>query len=349
MCLTHYIKINKSINIYCANPHKLNPMASLINGKEVAARLRDSLRVSLEEMKASTLTTVWVPPKLVAVIVGDRPDSATYVRMKTKACAEVGIESEVVRLPSDTTMETMQALIKRLSDDASVHGILVQLPLPSQLEERTILEAIHPSKDVDGFHAAHLGMMAMGFAGHPLPSGGFAGHPLPSGGFAERHSKGKTANIPISCTPKGIMHLLDAYDVELEGKEVVVVGRSSIVGLPVALLAMRRSATVTICHSRTKDLPSHLARADVVIAACGKPHFIRGEWLKPGVVVIDVGINAIDAPDTKRGYRLVGDVAFDEAVKVASLITPVPGGVGPMTVACLLENLMEAFARQVER
>jgi len=289
-------------------------MASLIDGRAVAARLRETLA---KEVAGFTGVRT---PKLVAVIVGDRPDSATYVRMKTKACAEVGIASEVLRLAHDVSQADLMSRVDSLSSDERVHGILVQLPLPPHIDERAVLERIDTSKDVDGFHAKHLGLLAMGH----------------------------TDAIPVSCTPKGIMHLLDAYGVELAGKEVVVVGRSSIVGLPVSLLCMRRSATVTMCHSKTVDLQSHLKRADVVIAACGKPRFIKGEWLKEGAVIIDVGINSIDAPDTRRGYRLVGDVDFDEAVKVASMITPVPGGVGPMTVACLLENLVEGYKRQIK-
>ena len=289
-------------------------MASLIDGRAVAARLRETLA---KEVAGFTGVRT---PKLVAVIVGDRPDSATYVRMKTKACAEVGIASEVLRLAHDVSQADLMSRVDGLSSDERVHGILVQLPLPPHIDERAVLERIDTSKDVDGFHAKHLGLLAMGH----------------------------TDAIPVSCTPKGIMHLLDAYGVELAGKEVVVVGRSSIVGLPVSLLCMRRSATVTMCHSKTVDLQSHLKRADVVIAACGKPRFIKGEWLKEGAVIIDVGINSIDAPDTRRGYRLVGDVDFDEAVKVASMITPVPGGVGPMTVACLLENLVEGYKRQIK-
>jgi len=289
-------------------------MASLIDGRAVAARLRETLA---KEVAGFTGVRT---PKLVAVIVGDRPDSATYVRMKTKACAEVGIASEVLRLAHDVSQADLMSRVDGLSSDERVHGILVQLPLPPHIDERAVLERIDTSKDVDGFHAKHLGLLAMGH----------------------------TDAIPVSCTPKGIMHLLDAYGVELAGKEVVVVGRSSIVGLPVSLLCMRRSATVTMCHSKTVDLQSHLKRADVVIAACGKPRFIKGEWLKEGAVIIDVGINSIDAPDTRLGYRLVGDVDFDEAVKVASMITPVPGGVGPMTVACLLENLVEGYKRQIK-
>lgn len=232
--------------------------------------------------------------------------------MKTKACEEVGIFSKVLSLSCTVTMEEMEGRIDGLSSDPTVDGILVQLPLPSHLDERTILEHIHPSKDVDGFHSKHLGLVAMG----------------------------KTKDNPVSCTPRGIMHLLEAYDVDLEGKEVVVIGRSTIVGTPVVLLAMRKSATVTMCHSRTKDLASHVERADVVIAVCGRPQMIRGAWLKEGAVVTDVGINRIEAPERRSGFRFVGDVAFEEAKDRASLITPVPGGVGPMTVASLLENLV---------
>lgn len=294
-----------------------------MDGKRVAAALRERLAKEVQSIKCAVPTTILPKPlpKLVAVIVGNRPDSATYVRMKTKACAEVGIESDVMSLPQDVSQDDLMDCVDRLSSDDTVHGILVQLPLPPHIDERAILERIDSTKDVDGFHAQHLGRMALGES---------------------------TDSIPISCTPKGIMHLLDAYNVDLVGKEVVVIGRSSIVGLPVSLLCMRRSATVTICHSKTTDLKSHVKRADVVIAACGKPRFVKGDWLKKGAVVVDVGINSIDAPDTRCGYRLVGDVDFDDAVKVASLITPVPGGVGPMTVASLLENVLESYKRLVQ-
>jgi methylenetetrahydrofolate dehydrogenase (NADP+) / methenyltetrahydrofolate cyclohydrolase len=241
-------------------------------------------------------------PCLAAVLVGEEPASATYVRMKRERCKQAGINSRLLNLPADTTTEGLVEAITDLSNDPAVHGILLQHPVPRQINERAAFEAISPRKDVDGVTTHSFAAMAFGLSG-----------------FA-------------SCTPGGIMRLLDAYDVELAGRHAVVVGRSPILGRPVAALLLSRDATVTVCHSKTAELPEVVRSADVVVAAVGRPNFVRGTWIKPNTVVIDAGYNEGN----------VGDVAFDEALKRASLITPVPGGVGPMTVATLIEQTVDA-------
>jgi 5,10-methylene-tetrahydrofolate dehydrogenase/methenyl tetrahydrofolate cyclohydrolase len=246
--------------------------------------------------------------------VGDNPASQVYVRSKQKACAEAGIESFGYNLPATATQEEVERLVSDLNADPCVHGILVQLPLPSHLDEERVLRAISIEKDVDGFHPLNIGRLAQ---------------------------KGRDP-LFVPCTPAGCIYLMEQVIPRLEGVNAVVLGRSNIVGMPVALLLVRANATVTICHSRTKDLPSVVRTADVLVAAVGKPEMVRGDWVKPGAVVIDVGINRVDDPSRPKGYRLVGDVAFDEVKEVASFITPVPGGVGPMTIAMLLSNTLHA-------
>lgn len=246
--------------------------------------------------------TAGTRPCLAAVLVGDDPASVTYVRMKRDRCRDVGIESRLVQLPVATTTKQLVSTISELSADGSVHGILLQHPVPGQIDERAAFEAITPAKDVDGVTMHSFASMAFGSAGF------------------------------VSCTPGGIMRLLDAYDVEPRGKHVVVIGRSPILGKPVGMLLLARDATVTFCHSKTRDLPTVARGADILVAAVGKPNFVRGDWLKPGAVVVDCGYN----PGS------IGDVAFEEAVDRASLITPVPCGVGPMTIAILLEQTVEA-------
>jgi methylenetetrahydrofolate dehydrogenase (NADP+)/methenyltetrahydrofolate cyclohydrolase len=243
------------------------------------------------------------------VLVGDDPASRVYVRNKGKACHEAGMLSRQIDLPATLPENDLLALVAELNADPSVHGILVQLPLPGHINESRVIEAISPDKDVDGFHPVNAGRLL----------------------------RGGTCFVP--CTPLGIMKMLDHESVDLKGKHAVVVGRSNIVGKPVALLLLAKHATVTICHSRTKDLPAVVRSADVVVAAVGKAEMIRGAWIAPGAVVIDVGINRL--PDG----RLVGDVAFEEAREVAGKITPVPGGVGPMTITMLLHNTLEAATR----
>lgn len=284
--------------------------ATIIDGQAVAAEIRARIKDEVAALKART----GVVPGLATVLVGDNPASQTYVRMKGRACEEVGMRSVGYKLPATATQEEVEGLVRQLNADPSIHGILVQLPLPSHLNEEAILGAIGIDKDVDGFHPVNIGRLAM---------------------------KGREP-LFVPCTPAGCIALLDHAGVKIEGARAVVLGRSNIVGLPVSLLLIGRNATVTVCHSRTRDLPSVTREADILVAAIGRPQMVRGDWIKPGAVVIDVGVNRVDDPTAKSGYRLVGDVAFDEAKEVASAITPVPGGVGPMTIAMLLQNTLRA-------
>lgn len=278
--------------------------AQLIDGKAIAA----AIRAEIKQRAAEFIARTGIRPCLAAVLVGEDPASSVYVRNKGKACIEAGMLSRQINLPATTSEKELLDLVGRLNADDAVHGILVQLPLPDQIDESKVIEAIAPGKDVDGFHPVNAGRLLIGAPGF------------------------------IPCTPYGILKILDYEKVELKGKHAVVVGRSNIVGKPVAILLLSRHATVTICHSRTQDLPGVVRSADVVIAAVGKAEMIRGSWIRPGAVVIDVGINRL--PDG----RLVGDVAFEEARAVAGKITPVPGGVGPMTITMLLHNTLEAAA-----
>ena len=277
---------------------RAEPMDGSQLAKEIVARCAER-STRFEELTGAR-------PCLAAVLVGDDPASATYVRMKQNRSATAGIESRLVSLPDSTTTDELLHAVSELSNDPAVHGILLQHPVPSQIDERAAFEAIHPDKDVDGVTMHSFAAMAFGDPGFE------------------------------SCTPGGIMRLLDRYDVALEGAHAVVIGRSPILGKPVGMLLLARNATVTYCHSRTVDLPSIVATADVVVAAVGRANFVRGDWLKPGCVVIDAGYNEGN----------VGDVAFDEAVEVAGLITPVPGGVGPMTISVLMEQTVDAAYRQ---
>ena len=280
--------------------------AALIDGKAIGAAVRAEIGKRAAEFTART----GIRPCLAAVLVGEDPASRVYVRNKGKACVDAGMLSRQINLPATASEKELLDLVAQLNADDSVHGILVQLPLPDQIDESKVIESIAPSKDVDGFHPVNAGRLLIGEPGF------------------------------IPCTPFGILKLLDYEKVELKGKHAVVVGRSNIVGKPVALLLLSRHATVTICHSRTQDLPGVVRSGDVVIAAVGKAEMVRGSWIKPGAVVIDVGINRL--PDG----RLVGDVAFEEARAVAGKITPVPGGVGPMTITMLLHNTLEAAQRR---
>jgi len=281
--------------------------ARIINGKEIAAQVRAELKSDIQALKERT----GVIPGLTVVLVGENPASVVYVRNKVKACEEVGIRSTQHKLPETATQAELLKLIRELNASKDVHGILVQLPLPKQIDEEAILEEISPSKDVDGFHPYNMGRLMIG---NPLLQ---------------------------PCTPFGVMRLIDSTGIDLSGKEAVVVGRSNIVGKPMAMMLLRRNATVTICHSKTKDLSERIAKADVVVAAVGRAEFVKGDWIKEGAVVIDVGINR-----TAEG-RLVGDVDFEGASERAGYITPVPGGVGPMTIAMLLKNTVEAAKRSV--
>ena len=279
--------------------------AALIDGKAIAAEIRKELKTRCE-----ALVSKGVQPGLAVVLVGEDPASEIYVRNKEKACQKVGIASTVFRLPKETTEEALIERIQALNADPSIHGILLQLPLPQGMEEHKILQLIDPSKDVDGFHVYNMGALVTGNQGF------------------------------LPCTPKGCMRLLEKTGIEIAGKDAVVVGRSNIVGKPMALLLLQKNATVTLCHSKTKNIGEHLRRADIVVAAVGKPEMITGDMIKPGAVVLDVGVNRVDG-------RVVGDVAFDSVAEVAGYLTPVPGGVGPMTIAMLIENTLEAAERSV--
>jgi len=287
--------------------------ATLIDGKAIAAVIRDEIKADVADLEARHGR----PPGLATVLVGARKDSQTYVRMKKKACQEVGIRSFGHDLPADISQADLLKVVRDLNANPEVDGILVQLPLPDHIDDEEILGAVSLEKDVDGFHPLNIGRLSM-----------------------KRRDP-----LFVPCTPKGCIELLDRSGVEIEGKRAVVLGRSNIVGLPVAMLLLHRNATVTICHSRTRDLPQVVRGADILIAAVGRAEMVRGDWVQPGAVVIDVGVNAVDDPGSDKGYRLVGDVAFDEVREVAGAITPVPGGVGPMTIAMLLRNTVDGARR----
>jgi 5,10-methylene-tetrahydrofolate dehydrogenase/methenyl tetrahydrofolate cyclohydrolase len=284
--------------------------AQLIDGKMVAEKVRETVAAEVDALLAAGKPR----PGLATVLVGENPASQVYVRAKQKACGQVGIESFGYELPATASQAEVEKLVADLNANPRVNGILVQLPLPSGLDEERVLNTISIEKDVDGFHPLNIGRLAQ---------------------------KGRDP-LFVPCTPAGAIYLLDEINTPLEGVNAVVLGRSNIVGMPVALLLIRRNATVTVCHSRTKNLPGVVRSADVLIAAVGKAEMVRGDWVKPGAVVIDVGVNRIDDPNHPKGTRLVGDVAFDEVKEVASYITPVPGGVGPMTIAMLLKNTVRA-------
>jgi methylenetetrahydrofolate dehydrogenase (NADP+)/methenyltetrahydrofolate cyclohydrolase len=289
--------------------------ATLIDGTAVAKAMRAELAGEIAALKARGVT-----PGLAAVLVGDNPASLVYVRMKGKACDEAGLYHETIKLPKETTEGDLLALLERLNLDHKIHGILVQLPLPSQIDETRVLRRLDPAKDVDGFHPENVGKVSIGDPSGFRPA-----------------------------TPYGVQQLLLRSDVDTTGRHAVVVGRSNLVGRPMAALLLQNgpggNATVTVCHSRTRDIGSVTRQADILIVAIGKPEFVTGDMIKPGAVVVDVGVNRVDDPTLKQGYRLVGDVNFAEAKKVAGAITPVPGGVGPMTITMLLYNTVQA-ARQ---
>jgi methylenetetrahydrofolate dehydrogenase (NADP+)/methenyltetrahydrofolate cyclohydrolase len=286
--------------------------ARIIDGKEFAARLRDRVARAARQVKDAH----GLIPGLAVVLVGDDAASGIYVRNKRKQTVDAGMQSFEHTLPGDTSEAALLDLIGRLNRDPAVHGILVQLPLPKQIDPDKVIDAILPAKDVDGFHVINAGRLATGGKGM------------------------------VPCTPLGCLMLLKETLGELAGLEAVIVGRSNIVGKPMAALLLRESCTVTVAHSRTRDLDLVCRRADILVAAVGKPEMIRGGWLKPGATVIDVGINRVAKQSEPGKHRLVGDVCYTEAVKVAGAITPVPGGVGPMTIACLLMNTLTAACRQ---
>lgn len=293
--------------------------AEILNGREFAIEIRNEVASTVQEMKSKHSVT----PGLAVLLVGDDPASAVYVRSKEKAAIEAGIAFKGIVLDTNTSEEDLLKILRTLDDDPAYHGILVQLPLPSHINENTVIEAIDPDKDVDGLHPYNMGLL---MAGRPR--------------FAP-------------ATPAGIQQILVRSGNRPEGKHVVVCGRSNIVGKPIANMLMQRdadaNATVTLCHTKTKDLPSITRQADILIAAVGQPQMITADMVKPGVVVIDVGVNRVEDATRKRGYRLVGDVDYEPVARKAKAITPVPGGVGPMTIAMLLRNTVDAARRAIHQ
>ena len=284
--------------------------AQIIDGKAIA----QSIRAEVAAEVANRTAAGKLKPTLATVLVGDRADSAAYVSSKGKACMELGMGSISEHLPADSIQAQVEEVVIRLNADPKVSGILVQLPMPAQIDEERVLSLINIEKDVDGFSPVNIGRLAQ---------------------------KGRQP-LFVPCTPYGCIYLLEQAGVKIEGANAVVLGRSNIVGLPAALLLISRNATVTVCHSHTRDLPGMVCQADILIAAIGKTEMVRGDWIKPGAAVIDVGINSVPDATKKSGYRLVGDVKFDEASQIAGWITPVPGGVGPMTITMLMKNTLRA-------
>jgi methylenetetrahydrofolate dehydrogenase (NADP+) / methenyltetrahydrofolate cyclohydrolase len=305
----HYGKRERGCTMNRSQKEK-NMTAQIIDGKLIAQQMREEVAAKVAERT----TAGKQKPTLATVLVGDRPDSAAYVASKGKACQELGMGSISENLPADATQKQVEALVKSLNSDSQVSGILVQLPMPAQIDEERVLSLINIEKDVDGFSPINIGRLAQ---------------------------KGRDP-LFVPCTPYGCIYLLEKSGVKIEGANAVVLGRSNIVGMPAALLLIGKNATVTVCHSRTKDLPRVVRQADILIAAIGKTQMVRGDWVKPGAAVIDVGINAVPDATKKSGQRLVGDVCFDEVKEVAGFITPVPGGVGPMTIAMLMNNTLRA-------
>jgi methylenetetrahydrofolate dehydrogenase (NADP+)/methenyltetrahydrofolate cyclohydrolase len=285
-------------------------MTDIIDGKQMAAKLRAQIGIEVARLRE----THQITPGLAVVLVGEDPASQVYVRNKGRQATEAAMNSYEHRLPPSVSEAELLELIERLNDDAAVHGILVQLPLPRHIDADRVLNAIRPDKDIDGFHPLNAGILATG------------------------------GDALVPCTPLGCLMLLKHRHGDLSGMRAVVLGRSNIVGKPMAALLLRESCTVTVVHSKTRDLADECRRADILVAAVGRPEMVKGDWIKPGATVIDVGINRVDTPDGKG--RLVGDVDYASAAAVAGAITPVPGGVGPMTIACLLHNTLEATCRQ---
>jgi methylenetetrahydrofolate dehydrogenase (NADP+)/methenyltetrahydrofolate cyclohydrolase len=292
--------------------------ARIIDGKKIGEDMRRDLAPEIAALKSRRVT-----PGLAVVLVGENPASQVYVRMKGKACQDLGMHSETIRLPAQAAEAELLDVIDRLNHDPAIHGMLVQLPLPKQIDETRVLHRILPGKDVDGFHPENVGKVSIGDPTGFRPA-----------------------------TPYGVQQMLVREGVETAGAHVVIVGRSNIVGRPMASLLLHKGtgadATVTVCHSRTRDIGAVTRQADILIVAMGKPEFVRGDMIRPGAVVVDVGVNRVEDPAAEKGYRLVGDVAYAEALEVASAITPVPGGVGPMTITMLLYNTVQAARQWVD-
>ena len=292
--------------------------AKILDGKKLATEMRANIAAQVATLKATHNIT----PRLAVILIGDDPASHSYVTAKEKACHETGIHSHTLRLPPDTTQDQLLTHITTLNNDPTTHGILIQLPLPKHINESTIINAINPDKDVDGFTPVNIGRMIIGDPCY------------------------------LPCTPHGIIQMLLNANIDTTGKHAVVIGRSNIVGKPIAHLLMRKApggnATVTVCHTATPDLPAHTRQADIIIAAAGRPNTLTGDMIKPGAVIIDVGVNRIPDPTAKTGHRLVGDVDYATAAPLASHITPVPGGVGPMTITMLLHNTLESAKRTLQ-
>ncbi len=289
----------------------------LIDGKALANTIKEEIAVEVAQLKEAGGKT----PHLAAVLIGDDPASAVYVRNKVRACEKVGFKSTLIRRGAEATQEEVMAIVQQLNEDPDIDGFIVQLPLPKHIDEEKVNLAIDPKKDVDGFHPMNVGRMALG-----LPS-------------------------YLPATPFGIMQMLDRYEIETSGKHCVVIGRSNIVGTPMSILLSRKAkvgnCTVTLTHSRTKDLKAETLRADIIIAAIGRPDYLTADMVKEGVVIIDVGINRVDDASRKRGYRLVGDADFEAIAPKSSYITPVPGGVGPMTITSLLMNTLKSARKEI--
>ena len=289
-------------------------MATILNGKLTQAKIRDELKIEIEEFKEQGLV-----PGLGIIQVGNRKDSDTYIRMKEKACKDLGIYFMLMPHNNDVSMEHLKGSVRFLNENDRIHGIIIQLPLPNHLDEAEILSVVRKDKDVDGFHPENTGNLSLNRLEHAM----------------------------VPCTPSGCIELLDRYNIELAGKHVVVLGRSNIVGLPMALLALHRNATVSICHSKTKNIKDITKNADILVCACGRQEMVDDTWIKEGCVIVDVGINAVDDSSKKSGYRLVGDVNYKSVIEKVSAITPVPGGVGPMTIGMLLIHTVKAFKNQI--
>ncbi|KAH8550688.1 5,10-methylene-tetrahydrofolate dehydrogenase/5,10-methenyl-tetrahydrofolate cyclohydrolase [Umbelopsis sp. PMI_123] len=282
--------------------------AAVIDGKAISQSLRDQLKTDIAKLKEAEPT---FQPKLALIQVGTRSDSSSYIRLKQKAAIEAGIEFGLVQFPETVTLDDLLKQIQLLNKDNSVHGVLAQLPLPEHIDEAVVIESISPKKDVDGLHPSNVGKLVA------------------------------RGNVPLiqPCTPKGIMALIRSTGVSIEGKHATVVGRGDLVGAPTSLLLTSANATVTLCHTKTVNIVDHIKRADILVVAIGQPNFVQGDWIKPGAIVIDVGMNYVSDSTKKSGYRTVGDVDYAAASQVAGHITPVPGGVGPMTVAMLMDNV----------